>query len=68
MAKITADPHVEAVASFMLENIPTERLLSVAASLQTIAPALWGQYEGTSTQALSVSSTVEPRKQEVSSG
>ena len=39
------DPEVQAVAEFMQERIPANRLANVASGLAKIAPLIWGHYQ-----------------------
>jgi hypothetical protein len=38
------DEHMQMVAEFMQRNIPSNKLISVAQSLDLLAPALWGRF------------------------
>lgn len=52
--QLEIDPDVKAVASFMQQSIAADRLVSVATALGGLAPALWGQYDRSPVQALSL--------------
>ena len=63
------DPDVKAVAAFMQEQIPADRLVSVAIAIEGLAPALWGQYDRSQVQALSLCAEPifsEPRRRAAS--
>lgn len=51
---IIIDDDVKAVIEMMLKNIPVNRLVSVANGVQKIAPILWGQYEATEIEIISL--------------
>lgn len=39
------DRHLKQALQMMQENIPTDKLVSVASSVAALAPILWGHYE-----------------------
>lgn len=43
--KLVIDPDVQAVAEFMLANVPANRLVSVVNGLARIAPVLWEHHD-----------------------
>lgn len=42
--RISIDSDLEKTIDFMQRNLPTDKLVGVAASLNGIAPLLWGHY------------------------
>lgn len=52
--KVVIDGDVEAVPEMMIKNIPADKLVVVANAVQKIAPTLWGQFEVTEIQPISL--------------
>ncbi len=46
------DWHLKQALQMMQENIPTDKLVSVASSMAALAPILWGHYERTTFTAI----------------
>lgn len=43
--QIELQPDIQEVAEFMQRNIPTSRLVAVAAGINGLAPLLWGHHQ-----------------------
>lgn len=54
--RLVMDDDVQRVCEFMQASVPTAKLVAVADGLASLAPLLWGTYQGEAVSALRLSS------------